>query len=293
MYRFGFNGMEKDDEWSGQSGATYDYGFRIYDSRIARFLSVDPLAKSYPWYTPYQFAGNMPIWAIDLDGLEPLIPPSMRINGGLKLTTEAQVKATVGLFKLGFSERLPKKFIEHYAYAKGKEYDLSQNEMAQCNVRPMGLGSKSIRGQVMPKIENLQPGESIYFDEIKTSSAGANTSGTLGQFTIKVRGTFTMGENGKYTFDGEMQFYDEWDFNVETEAEEKARKQQTGGQRSAMGKSQTEFANEHLPGEGFPIESDWVKVTQTEKDKHFSWFKGKDSSSKPNRLSKTKQETSR
>ena len=33
-------------------------------------MSVDPLFASYPWYTPYQFAGNMPIWAIDLDGLE-------------------------------------------------------------------------------------------------------------------------------------------------------------------------------------------------------------------------------
>jgi pimeloyl-ACP methyl ester carboxylesterase len=32
---------------------------------------VDPLAPEYPWYTPYQFAGNMPIWAIDRDGLEP------------------------------------------------------------------------------------------------------------------------------------------------------------------------------------------------------------------------------
>ena len=33
-------------------------------------LSVDPLTKSYPWYTPYQFAGNNPILNIDLDGLE-------------------------------------------------------------------------------------------------------------------------------------------------------------------------------------------------------------------------------
>lgn len=31
---------------------------------------MDPLTKSYPWYTPYQFAGNKPIWAIDIDGLE-------------------------------------------------------------------------------------------------------------------------------------------------------------------------------------------------------------------------------
>jgi LysM repeat protein len=33
-------------------------------------LSVDPLTKKYPWYTPYQFAGNKPIWAVDIDGLE-------------------------------------------------------------------------------------------------------------------------------------------------------------------------------------------------------------------------------
>ena len=71
-YRYGFNGKEKDDEISG-SGNSYDYGFRIYNPRLGRFLSVDPLFKSYPWYTPYQFAGNMPVWAIDLDGLEELV----------------------------------------------------------------------------------------------------------------------------------------------------------------------------------------------------------------------------
>ena len=31
---------------------------------------MDPLTKSFPWWTPYQFAGNQPIWAVDLDGLE-------------------------------------------------------------------------------------------------------------------------------------------------------------------------------------------------------------------------------
>ncbi|MET0466544.1 MAG: RHS repeat-associated core domain-containing protein [Chitinophagaceae bacterium] len=70
-YRYGFNGKEKDNEVSGE-GNQYDYGFRIYNPRLGRFLSVDPLTQSYPWYTPYQFAGNMPIWAVDLDGLEEL-----------------------------------------------------------------------------------------------------------------------------------------------------------------------------------------------------------------------------
>jgi hypothetical protein len=47
---------------------------RIYDTRLGKFLSVDPAAKAYPFYSPYQFAGNTPIQAIDLDGLEPMLP---------------------------------------------------------------------------------------------------------------------------------------------------------------------------------------------------------------------------
>jgi RHS repeat-associated protein len=69
-YRYGFNGKELDKPGMGGGQSTYDYGFRIYNPAIAKFLSVDPLTREYPWYTPYQFAGNMPIWKIDIDGLE-------------------------------------------------------------------------------------------------------------------------------------------------------------------------------------------------------------------------------
>ncbi|HMQ70530.1 MAG TPA: RHS repeat-associated core domain-containing protein [Ignavibacteria bacterium] len=69
-YRYGFNGKEFDRNGEFSSLNHYDYGFRIYNPGIGRFLSVDPLTRSYPWYTPYQFAGNKPIWAVDLDGLE-------------------------------------------------------------------------------------------------------------------------------------------------------------------------------------------------------------------------------
>lgn len=68
-YRYSFNGKENDSEIKG-SGNSQDYGFRIYDPRLGRFLSVDPLTKDYPELTPYQFASNSPIQAIDLDGLE-------------------------------------------------------------------------------------------------------------------------------------------------------------------------------------------------------------------------------
>ena len=68
-YRFGFNGKENDNEVKG-TGNQQDYGMRIYDPRLGRFLSVDPLTKDYPELTPYQFASNTPINSVDLDGLE-------------------------------------------------------------------------------------------------------------------------------------------------------------------------------------------------------------------------------
>lgn len=68
-YRYGFNGKEQDKETI--STTTYDYGFRVYSPALGKFLSVDPLSAQYPWYSPYQFAGNTPIQAIDLDGDEP------------------------------------------------------------------------------------------------------------------------------------------------------------------------------------------------------------------------------
>ena len=67
--RFGYNGKENDNEVKGE-GNQQDYGFRIYDPRVARFLSVDPLAPDYPELTTYQFASNTPVWGIDLDGEE-------------------------------------------------------------------------------------------------------------------------------------------------------------------------------------------------------------------------------
>ena len=66
------NGKENDNEVKGD-GNQQDYGLRIYDTRLGKFLSLDPLANIFPFYTPYQFAGNQPIWATDLDGGEPMI----------------------------------------------------------------------------------------------------------------------------------------------------------------------------------------------------------------------------
>ena len=66
LYRYGFNGKENDKETGEQ-----DYGERMYDSKVPHFLSVDPITKKYPEYSPYIFAGGNPIKFVDLDGTEP------------------------------------------------------------------------------------------------------------------------------------------------------------------------------------------------------------------------------
>jgi RHS repeat-associated protein len=68
-YKYGFNGKENDNEVKGE-GNQQDYGMRIYDPRLGRFLSVDPITAKFPMLTPYQFASNSPILGVDMDGLE-------------------------------------------------------------------------------------------------------------------------------------------------------------------------------------------------------------------------------
>jgi RHS repeat-associated protein len=104
-YRYGFNGKELDPEGMGGGGATYDYGFRIYNPQIAKFLSVDPLYKSYPWYTPYQFAGNKPIYAVDVDGMEEL--PNEAHNYLMRKGEELLKNTTIFLLKKAIFSLIP------------------------------------------------------------------------------------------------------------------------------------------------------------------------------------------
>jgi len=66
-YRYGFNGMEKDDEVSG-SGNSYTTHFRAYDSRLGRWKSIDPKSSLSPWHSSYQSFSNNPILYIDPKG---------------------------------------------------------------------------------------------------------------------------------------------------------------------------------------------------------------------------------
>ena len=70
LYRYGFNGMEKDDEVKG-GGNSYTTQFRQYDPRVGRWLSIDPLASKFPDVSPYAAFANSPLIHTDPNGLRP------------------------------------------------------------------------------------------------------------------------------------------------------------------------------------------------------------------------------
>jgi RHS repeat-associated protein len=97
-YSYGFNGMEKDDEIKSSECSSYDFGARMYDPRVGRWLSRDPLFFKQPDQSPYKAFLNCPILFADPDGRDEF----QRIivyneKGQLQRTNAKKVKADVYL----------------------------------------------------------------------------------------------------------------------------------------------------------------------------------------------------
>ncbi len=86
-YTYGFNGMERDEEVKG-AGNSYDFGARMHDPRVGRFLSLDPSMKKYPAQSPYNFVFNSPLMFKDADGKDGILVvfPDYKIDPELQVT---------------------------------------------------------------------------------------------------------------------------------------------------------------------------------------------------------------
>jgi RHS repeat-associated protein len=59
--------MEKDDEVKGVNNS-YDFGARMYDNRLGRWLSKDVQERQYPSHSPYSYSLNSPVLHNDPNG---------------------------------------------------------------------------------------------------------------------------------------------------------------------------------------------------------------------------------
>ena len=60
-----YNGKELDTK-NGLN--LYDYGARMYDPALGRFMTVDRYAEKYSSMSPYQYAANNPVNIVDING---------------------------------------------------------------------------------------------------------------------------------------------------------------------------------------------------------------------------------
>ena len=68
--RYKFNGKEL--QTTGNLGLL-DYGARMYDTKIARWLAQDPLAEKYYPFSAYNYCVNNPVMFVDPDGRKIII----------------------------------------------------------------------------------------------------------------------------------------------------------------------------------------------------------------------------
>ncbi len=84
--------MLKTNEIAGE-GNSYDFGARMQDGRLGRWLSLDPLKALYPTMSPFNFGGNNPIYFVDTDGKK--IVPHGEYNRKMMFVAQLQSMTTL------------------------------------------------------------------------------------------------------------------------------------------------------------------------------------------------------
>src|SRR5690606_22974655 len=204
-YRYGFNGMEKDDEVKG-AGNSYDFGARMYDARLGRFLRFDNNIKEHTSESPYSAIRNSTIHYVDHDGkewinthtekvrqLEQQIldnPNDKKIQSALKNEREKEVKVAEYLKKIQDND------VSLYNYVDLLQVENSNGDKVNVKVN-VSVTDYDANQKDVGKTMYTNQGDFIKYKDLEGNEgyfAPINKDGEIG---------FDVTLNGKFSFNDE------------------------------------------------------------------------------------------
>jgi RHS repeat-associated protein len=159
-YRYGFQGQETDDEVTG-SESHVSYKYRMHDARLGRFLSVDPLARTYPHNSPHAFSENRVIDAFELEGLEMRRTRTRDGNGHITITHSIAIKAKV-LNSTGIGD---------VSEQKSQVADAWKKTFTKTTTRRNKTIKYEVSDVAFEDVESVDPDEDFYVEFIETEIA--------------------------------------------------------------------------------------------------------------------------
>ena len=169
-FRFGFNGKEKQIEFIGDD---YDFGARIYDGRLGRWMSVDPFIQEYLFNSPYSFTANCVLAIKEIQGKNYIVyfDPSTKT---ISIKAQFKIEKSGNLTKDANTKTTLEDAIEMFNNTKGFQVILNEN-------------GKEVAYDVVFKITLIEenksgdgPTNTIKIDKINLPSSMVNNEDAIG-----------------------------------------------------------------------------------------------------------------
>ncbi len=187
-YRYGFNGMEKDDEVKG-GGNSYTTMFRQYDPRLGRWLSIDPETDQLIGRSPYEAMGNTPIWANDPNG-DIFDKKSQKHVKKIEAGYAARIVETenaIGILEMQIADMKRKIDATHFSDIRQREEYIAQYSVLESDLENQKLFQSEMKDAVA-ELELMKESETI-FEIRKSNKYGPGTGWT----DIRGEGAVRMG----------------------------------------------------------------------------------------------------